>query len=468
MVLVIGVIVVVTFIAFTTSYYPSMTLLFLILVIIAMLTPIFLNNIEFLFYVFMLFFAFGEVGVQISPVLPKLSFSNLWLIYSSVILIVHFLMTRNDQNIISINKRGRLLIIATGILLLLVLYSSIAHSSYRSLLTQIGYLLVLIMTLSVIRNKTVLLQGLKLGIISISLLSVFTILTSIGVISFGFRVGWDSGLAPWEYILPRAIGLPQMEAGNHNVFLISILPISLMVYQKLKRKNPSLDLLRILGIGLGIIAVLISLFRSGWLGLSIAFLVYFLLNVKHFYSPRNRYLVYVLIILALIGIMVYLSYNHDFVLQEINRVFFEIRGGGVDKRLAQYSFAIRRIPESFRSILVGYGENAIRKDFPLSPEAYGLRGDLDLGLHNQFLGFMYSFGVPYILIYIFMFFKTAQWYYDDIRLKDSTTRRISQGLLAGLLGSFVVLLFTASLTGYKIIWVLFSISTILPKINERS
>jgi hypothetical protein len=172
------------------------------------------------------------------------------------------------------------------------------------------------------------------------------------------------------------------------------------------------------------------------------------------------------VIVVVLLFIVFLTLNYQEIINTFNRFFFEVRGGGVSKRLAQYRFALRTIPSSMKSILFGFGENAIRVDFPSSPEAYGLRNDLSIGLHNHFLGYMYAYGTFYLLGYLLIFFLTCHWLFSDGKRVTSNTSWLSKGILAGFLGVTVILLFTASLTSYKIIWVIISFAAIIPGLNE--
>lgn len=448
------------------SSYPISAVAISILLIVLLLTPFFLKNLEYLFYVFIAFFALGDVGVQVATFLPKFSFSNTWLLYSIFIIFLHYILRGRDRAGTGLSNRKLVLFIAGLYLIILVFFSSVINESYRGLITQIGYFLVVILISVTVDRRVVLENGVFLAFLSIYALSLITILTSLGVLSFGFRVSWDSGLAPWESILPRAIGLPQMDGGNHNVFIVSMLPVSMSLYQQRKGKSMFRDVFSLVGIILCVTAVLISLFRSGWLGLVTAFVVLLYFYWRYTSSETSKIFLIVLMIIVLLGCVFFITFEFETINNYYQQFFFEVRGGGINKRLAQYQFALREIPSSIKSFSFGFGYNAIREDFPGSPEAYNLRNALDIGLHNHFLGYMYAYGILYLIGYLFIILKTYQWFISDIRNPDSETNWISKGLLAGLLGSLVILFFTASLSGYKILWTVFSLAAIIPEINE--
>lgn len=463
----IAVISTVIILSFVVSTFHISVLIIGILAVIIIVSPFFVHRPEYLFYVFMLFFAFGEVGFHVAPCLPKVSFSNLWIIYSIVILIIRFLARNEKGLVIKVGKRKRKLLLISAALLLLVLYSSVFYGAYRSLLTQFGYFLVTVMVISVVGDRSILVKGIILGFISISLMSVVTIFTSLGLLEFGYRVSWDSDLAPWESILPRAIGLPQMDGGNHNVFILSMLPAAFLLVKRIKGENSIKKLLGIAGIIVCVFAILISLFRSGWLGLIAATAILFFLNWHEFSRSKKKYTL-VFLFVVLLGVTAVIVNDFATIIGYLNRTFFEVRGGGVEKRLAQYQFALRKIPSSARAIFIGFGENAIREDFPRSPEAYRLRGELEIGLHNHFLGYMYAYGVFYVIGYVWLVFDAVCWLYEDVREGVNEKGWISKGLLAGFAGCLVILLFTATLSNYKILWVVISSAALLPGFHDEN
>ena len=463
---IISVVIFLIIIGLLISTYPITAAGIAIILIVILVTPFFLNNLEYLFYLFMLFFALGEVGIHLTTFIPKFSFSNLWLLYSIIILFLHFILQGKDRTGEKFSNKKMILFTAGIYLIILVIYSSIINASYRGLITQVGYFLVIILITSTVYRQRILKNGIFLAFLSVYVLSTLTILTSLGILSFGFRLYEKSGLAPWESFLPRAIGLPQMDGGIHNAFIVSVLPVSIGMYQLQKGKSLLRDLFYLLGFILCIAAILISQFRSGWMGLIIALVVMLFFYWRYRIQDKNKILLTGLLIIVLLLCVVIITINVDTIMHYFQQFFIEVRSGGIEKRIAQYRFALRTVPSSLKSIGFGFGYNAIREDFPNSPEALNLRNALDIGLHNHFLGYMYAYGILFLIGYLFIFLKTGQWLYSDLRNPISKTRWLSSGLLAGLLGIVVVSFFNVSLSGYKILWVIFSMAAIIPEIND--
>ena len=455
-----------SFLGLLISAFPIFAVLISIVLIVLLLTPFFINNLEFLFYVFMASFALGEVGVHIASYLPKISFSNLWLLYTIFIIFLHLIIRGRDQAVFKISKRKMILLIVGFFLIVMVIFSSVINESYRGLITQVGYFLVIILISVTVDQQRILNSGIYLAFLSVYALSLLTILTSLGILSFGYRVIWNSGLAPWESILPRAIGLPQMDGGIHNAFIVSILPVSIGLYQQRKGKSILGDLISLIGIFLCVVAVFVSQFRSGWLGLVIALTAMLYFYWRYTPSETRKIFLTVIMIIVLVGCVFIIALEFEAINNYYQQFFFEVRSGGINKRLAQYQFALRTIPSSLKSMSFGFGYNAIREDFPGSPEAYNLRNALDIGLHNHFLGYMYAYGILFLIGYLFIFFKAGQWLYSDLRNPRNNTSWLSSGLLAGLLGIAIIAFFNVSLSGYKILWVIFSFAAIIPEINE--
>jgi hypothetical protein len=443
------------------EYYSLIGLLAVIGVMAFILVAI--AKPSWIFYVFMGTFVVGEIGVKLGS-LPKASLSNFLLVLAVFVMVVRSPFDRSGIRYLSANRRKVAVLVLSLLLLVHEAIASAVNREYGFVTTRIGYLLVPLLIFYIVRSKRILVRGLLLSIWSAGGLAFLTILRSLGVSPLGYRATWNWGTAPWEAFLPRAIGLPQMDGGQHGVFIVSMLGIALVLSLKGAEIGLNRRMLFPILILTSLGAIGISVYRSAWLGAFATLAAFALLGMKMgIFSARHTLFgfgVIALVSLAFISSKYSIKDLSDY----LYHLAIEVRQQGVQLRLSQYTFTIHKVFGSVKGLAVGFGHQAFDIDFYNEfANSWILQND-PKGLHNHFLGYLYSAGLPSLVIYLVLLGSTIGWLYSDLNRGRNGAGIISLGLLCGFVGALVILNFTVRLAGYKIIWAISGIAALLPEL----
>lgn len=425
-----------------------------------MLVPFLLHRPQWLFYAFMLGLVFGQIGPQFAS-FPQISFSNILLAYSFALLIPRLTVDRGELRSLFGHHRKVLVIVVASLLLVQDVLSATVNHEFGFLTARLGYVLVVFVVFMLVQNRTVLLRGLILGIISVGTLSMLTILRSLNLISIGYRANWNWRVAPWEAFLPRAIGLPDMDSGLHGVLILSMLPLAAVLAAKGGELGVRRHKWLCLVVAAGVAAIMVASYRSGWIASFVCLLAFSWMYYRFVSSQKVKARVIFVSLVVLVLCILLLSQTYKEGFDYLFRVFFVARPT-TQSRLMQYEHALRRTFSSAMRLMFGFGYGSFEEAY------YQETANLDFAadLHNHFLGYLYSAGLPSLLLYGYLLVTAARWFLEDVMSTCSATRLLSLGLLTGLIGVLVVLNSTVRLGGYKIIWILVSISAVLPLLNE--
>ena len=375
----------------------------IVVLLISIIAIFLLAKPEILFYIYMIGFVFGEMGIAYEN-LPVISLTNFLLVLNFVILLLLSVSRGYLRNLFNSPQKKAVLII---ILFLFIqdLLSSYVNGTYRFIFSRLGYTLLVILVFTLVTDRKILKQGIKLGIISMGLLSILTILRSLGVTPLGLRVlgGWN--IFPWEEVLPRAIGLPQMDGGQQGVFITIMISSSIIFALSGKEKGDRFWW----GYGiitfLGLFALMISQYRSSWLGCIVSILLAFwLLN---FNQPANNKTILrkFFILLFSVGFIFLVILYWSEIYGKLYWFFIEVRNEGVASCFLQYNFTFHQVFSNIKNSLFGLGYDTFTENFSMVNTI-----NEELGLHNHFLGFLYSAGLPSFLLYLLLISFSSYWY----------------------------------------------------------
>jgi len=415
---------------------------------------------KWLFYLFMLFFVFGEV--DFGEFFLRISFSNFFGVFAIGIIFVYGFIDKH--RILTLLRSPRVKLFWKCLLLLFFwqVISAILNNAYRPLTTSLSHIISVLFVFLIARNRSVLSKGFVLGMISVGILSTFTILTGLGINPVGYRAPISWGSAPWESFIPRSIGLPNMKGGLHSVYILAFLPLAILLATNIYKLKLSLRI-RFLGGSvtvLGILALLFASYRSGWLGLVVCLGCLAWLKYRTTSGETSRKIFMLLILLCLGAI--FISQFAGTIYNELYNLIFAIRSQGVNARVTQYQFVVEKMLIPSIHLVFGYGF----EDFGNSFTAYVASGnlnnpELNPWLHNYFLGELYAIGWPGLIMFGFLILIVLRRLYYQSRSDDVFTRVMSTALFSSLCGIFIALAFTAETSGLHIIWILMSSSFLL-------
>ncbi len=416
---------------------------------------------HWLFWCFMPFYVFGEITLgSIGSV--QVSLTNLFSILAAVLIFL-FLITHEETPFTVLRSaKARAFLLALGVFLTLEFWSALLNYSYRPLLTSLSNFISVLVVLLLVRNKRRLFQGLALGTLSVGALGLLTILRGLNITSIGYQARISYGAAPWEQFIHRSIGLPGMDGGTHAVYILALLPLALLLATEGWRMGIGKPLRAVLGLIslMGIVALLIAGFRSGWLGLTVSAVVLFLSYYQHKISPATRRgLIFLIVCLSAMVLILYANR----ILSDIYSLLFAVRATGVQARLIQFGYVWQRITDGTWHSLLGYGYEDFGLTFIPSLAGNPLSNNPELypWLHNYFLGVLYASGWPAFLLFVTVIIVALGWLYRQTRSKDEITKLVSVGVLSGLLSILAVLNFTAVTSGLHILWILLAVPALL-------
>ena len=436
--------------------------LLLILLFFA-LSILFIAKPTWLFYLFMLFFVFSEVSVGQYSIQPSLS--NGFSILAIGIIIFYGVFGKRFYALVQ-SPQQRNLFLGLIIILIIEIISGIINNSLRPIATRLSNLITLLFFLLIVRDRETLMRGLFLGVISVGMLSILTILASLNLNPLGYRapVSWDS--TPWENYIHRAIGLPNMQGGLHSIYILAFLPLAILLVTNGKRLkiNLGIQIISAITVVLGILALLIASYRSGWIGLmgSLFCLLWFYNRFLRLSNTGKS-----LSIFFMVGIIILLIFPFSAaVYTYIYNLIFNIRSQGIDARLIQYQFVYDRMLSPSIHQVFGFGYD----DFAVSFMAYvGQQGltnpELYPWIHNYYFGLLYASGLLGFTSFLLYLFYIMRNLYRQAASADNFIRILGTAIFASLIGIFSVLLFTAETSGLHIVWILIAASAFVYKIG---
>jgi hypothetical protein len=416
------------------------------------LSLIFIVKPVWLFYFFMVFFVFSEVSF--GNLFIELSLSNYFSVMALVIAFIYGLSRKNFSKNLA-TRRILLFIVLFGTLFLVEILSAIANDAFRPLTTRISHLASILYIFLLVSNRSVIHKGIILGILSIGILSILTILAGLDLNPFGYRAAISWGSTPWEGFIHRSIGLANMQGGLHSIYIISFLPfaISFMI----NRKNLQINRVAFLFLGfisiVGVLALMIASYRSGWLGLAMSIICIFIFL---FNSPKLSINTKVLFSSVIIIFIVFLTiFQRQQILDQFYKVFFDVRNQGIEARLIQYSYVIQEMLYPSINIIYGFGYEKFGNSFMAYVAQEGINNpELFPWLHNYFLGLLFASGWLGFLIFLIISWLIFRTLYLKIREKNGYDRAFSVANFSSLAGIYIVLLFTAEISGLQIMWIL--------------
>lgn len=412
-----------------------------------------------LFYLFMLFFVFGEIDM--GQLFIQLSLSNGFAVIALLSIVLYGLFGKRANSLIQTSQQKRLLLVLFTLFIVEII-SSVLSNSFRPLTTRFSHIISVLFVFLVVRDKRILWRGFFLGIVSIGILSLLTILAGFNLNKFGFRSPYNWGSTPWEAYIPRSIGLPNMGGGLHAIYILAFLPLAILIATS--RNNflsnwwvkPASSLIAILGV----FAILIASYRSGWLGLMVSLfcLIWFRYKTSHLLASHK-----IIVLVFIIGFVVLILflfgnplYNYLYVL------IFSIRSQGIDARFIQTQFILEQVLLPSINLFFGYGYDRFGSGFMGYIAQQGLNNpELYPWIHNYYLGLLYASGwIGFILFFVLVFNVMKNIYRQFISTNDSNTRIINSAIFSSLAGIFTVLGFTAETSGLHIIWILIAVSAL--------
>jgi hypothetical protein len=412
---------------------------------------------EWLFFTYMGLFIFSELGIG-DVMSIQISISNAIIILTITNIIIYTIGSQGAFLKPLFYKKNWRLLSLMSILLLLEIISAIYNDSYRAILTRVSHLVSFLLVFLYVTNKKKLFAGFYLGMLSVGILSLLTILRGLDLISFGMRLAASNyGTSPWEAYIPRSIGMPNMLGGLHGVYIMAFLPFAFAVATNGKKIELGLSarLAAWAIVFLGISAILISAYRSAWLGLIVGFLCLFMLYYRIRFNTLRQVAFWMMMFLAL-GYGALLAGETG--VNSFYDLIFNVRKLGVDSRLIQYQFAFDKIIAPSIHAVLGYGYENFGATFMAYVNNAGLLSvnpELYPWLHNYHLAVLYADGWPGFIMYLLILYNFFSFAYEKTRIyNDDMTRMIASSAFSSLAGILVIISFSGDISGLHIIWVL--------------
>lgn len=415
---------------------------------------------RWLVYFYLLTYVFGEINFGALGSL-QISLSNIVIVVASLNLALLLFTSPATlwQRLKNPSARRWLLLFAA--FFALEILSALYNQAPRSVLTRFSHLLALLMALVYLREPRSLLTAFTLGSLSAGSLGLLTILRGLNLTPWGLRMSFSNyGTSPWEALLPRSIGLPNMQGGLHAVYLLAFLPFALLAALDGRRfgfgawRRALMALVTLAAAA----ALLISAYRSAWLGMLLSLVLGLGLYYQAIFPARYRALIAffagtIFLLLALV--------SGEGGLQSLYNLFYNVRRFGVDSRLMQYQFALTRILQPSWNALLGFGYENFGRTFMEYVNLYGLLArnpELYPWLHNYHLAVLYAdgwLGFGFYLSILFVFFSVA-WKQTQAA-QPPLTRLLAVSVLAAVAGGFTVLSFSGDISGLHILWLLMAV-----------
>jgi hypothetical protein len=435
-----------------------LTVLSLILSIILFFRP------TWLYYFFMLFFVFGEVSVGQYFIQPSLS--NGFGILALIIIIFYGLLGKRIYALIQSPRQKKLFLGLIAILFIEIL-SAILNNSFRPIATRLSHVISLLFFLLIVRDKLTLWRGFYLGVISVGILSSLTILAGLNLNPIGYRAPISWGSTPWEEYIHRAIGLPNMQGGLHSIYILAFLPLAILLVTSGSRLkiNRWIKIVCVLTVILGILALLIASYRSGWIGLIVS-LFCLVLFYNRFLHISNFSKIFIFIFIAGIFILIFILFSKSIYTTLYNLIFI-IRSQGVEARLIQFQYIFSRMLSPSIHQVLGYGYEDFGSSFMVYVGRQGLNNpELYPWIHNYYLGLLYASGWSGFFLFFFYLFYVMRNLYQQAASTDYEIRIINSAIFSSLAGILTVLLFTAETSGLYIVWILIAASAFNHQLNS--
>lgn len=442
-------------IVFENVIVLPITLISLSMVVLFLVRP------TWLFYFFMLFFVFGEIGI--GQFFVQLSLSNGFGVIALLIIILYGLSGKRIHRLTQVSEQKNLLLGLVAILVVEII-SAILNTSFRPLTTRLSHIISVMFVLLVIRDKEIIWRGFSLGIVSIGVLSALTILAGFDLNPFGYRASYNWGSTPLETYIPRSIGLANMGVGLHGIYILAFLPLAILMVTSGNKftKNWWIKPVSSFAVVSGVFALLIASYRSAWVGLIVSLLSLLLLRYKSSRIwTRGKLLVSILIIgtaaliLFFFGQSLY-SYTYNLI--------FNVRSQGVEARLIQYQFIFAQILSPSLHLLFGYGYDNFGSAFMDYAWWQGFNNpEIYPWIHSYYFGLLYASGWVGFILFFTLIFKIMRNNYRQPESTDYNTRILNSAIFSGLAGIFATLMFTAETSGLHIIWILIAASTLVNK-----
>lgn len=423
---------------------------------------IFIIKPTWLFYFFMLFFVFGEVSF--GNFLIELSLSNYFSFLAAIIVLIYGVSKKRFFNLLKSRHTIIFLLLFSG-LFLIEIFSATANNAYKPLTTRVSHLSSILFILLIIRNRKTMRNGFILGMISIGFLSILTILAGFGLNPIGYQSPFSWGSTPWEDYIHRSIGLSNMRGGLHAIYILAFLPLIVsftMNHKALRIKQWSRFALLIIAV-LGCSALLVASYRSAWLGFGISLVLILFFRFKSLVLPIKDKIILATVILAtviLVAILLFAVQDKQ-IFDNLYTLAFDIRSQGIEARLIQYNYVLEKMLLPSVNLIYGFGYDEFGNSFMLYVAQQGLNNpELFPWIHNFFLGLLFASGWLGFFIFLILMYFVFKLLYTQTNSSDIYKKIASSAIFSSLVGIFVVLLFTAEISGLQIIWILISYSLV--------
>ena len=234
----------------------------------------------------------------------------------------------------------------------------------------------------------------------------------------------------------RFLGRVGSTLGHPNAlsaFLAALLPLALTLF--LLRPSGELLLLAIVTMIIGVVAILFTFTRAGWLAL--AFISVFILTLFPFFFGRSRHWFYVVSILSLFALFVLLLFGNLIVLRlqgtSANSELLRVELGRVALAMFQDEPILGVGPNSFVELMTKYDDTGITRV-------------VRAPVHNVFLIYLAELGLPGLFSFVGVFgslplllwknYRKARWLIA-VNPRVRLLLGLQLGLVGGLLGLFI-------------------------------
>jgi len=425
------------------------------------LTFLFIARPTWLFYFFMLFFVLGEVSF--GYFLLDISLSNVFGILAAIIIIIYVLLGKRFPNFLKVRQQ-RNIFFGLMALFALEIISGMMNNSYRPLTTRFSQVISLLFIWFVVRSKKTLWRGFYLGIISVGILSSLTILAGFNLNPIGYTAPISYGASPWETYIHRSIGISQMSGGLHGTYILAFLPLAILLVangDKIGINRWAKTISAITAI-LGVLALLVASYRSGWLGLMVSLLCLVVFNYRSLRISKHGKL-FILFSLVCILILILVPFRQS-IYTNLHNLLFNIRSNAVEARVFQYQYILQRISLPSSHQLFGYGYDDFSSSFMTYVAEQGIHNpEVYPWAHNYYLNFLYATGWPGFILFLWVIFNVMRNLYQQAASTVGYIRILNMAIFASLAGIFTVLFFTAANSGLQIVWILIAASALVNK-----